>query len=351
MKIPDGMLEFLADFPIDRLSRGRKTVFDIGMKGHFENPMTDILAFYLDFNEEHGLGDLLLKSFLKSADVGYLEAKLGTAPIREKVGRIDLVLEGKDWIIAVENKVHHAAVNPFEEYKKALIRYNTRNKKMRYFILSPYDPKISGWCWLETPRLMRALIESLVQNSFSGETVVWAMFFKEFCQNVINVTEVVGANRMSEENFSLIIENWNKIKMVADTYHNTYSEISKRLEPIAERVTKRKQSFRRNDWRELGLALRLYPTPNSENNSTVLILPDSKYEAARFRVQYYIRLDHTADSNEILDLCAEDFCQLGTEKSGMLHSFFIDVAKLGDLERYFERSIETLERLGGPACP
>ena len=343
MKVADGMFEFLGGFPVDRLSRPRKTVFDIGTKGYFENPMSDILAFYLDPHEEHGLGALPLKGFLKSAGIGHLDTNLVTAPIREKIDRIDLVLEGKDWIIAVENKVHHAAVNPFEDYEKALDRYNTRGKLPHHFILSPYDPMIRGWRWLETPKLMRALSEGIVQDSVSDEATVWAMFFKEFCRNAINVTEVVGASLMNEENFEMIVEHWDKIKKVVDAYHDTYSIVSKRLEPIAERIIKRKQSFGYENWQELGHALRFYPILNSENNSTVLILPDNRYAAGRFRVQYYVRLDHAAGRNEMLDLCADGFRPLGTEKSGTLLSFFVDSANLRDLEIHFENSIKTLQ--------
>ena len=287
MKVADDIFEFLDSFPVDRFSRPRKTVFDIGAKGYFENPMSDILAFYLDPHEEHGLGSLPLKGFLKGAGIGHLDTNLVTAPIREKIDRIDLVLEGKDWIIAVENKVRHAAVNPFEDYEKALDRYNTLGKSPHYFILSPYDPMIFGWHWLETPKLMRSLSEGIVQNSVSDEAKVWLVFFEEFCRNAINMTEVMGASLMSKENVEMIIENWEKIKKVVDAYNDTYLLVSKRLEPIAERAIKRKKSFKYENWQELGHALRMYPIQNSENNSTVLILPQNKYAAGRLRVPHH----------------------------------------------------------------
>jgi hypothetical protein len=41
-----------------------KTIFDIGGKGYFENPLTDLLAFYSDPDEEHGFGDILIQELL-----------------------------------------------------------------------------------------------------------------------------------------------------------------------------------------------------------------------------------------------------------------------------------------------
>src|ERR671919_66715 len=40
------------------------TLFSISGRGYFENPTTDLLAFFFDPNQAHGFRDLLLRSFL-----------------------------------------------------------------------------------------------------------------------------------------------------------------------------------------------------------------------------------------------------------------------------------------------
>ena len=43
-----------------------KTIFSIGCRGHYENPTSDILAFYLDPEAEHQLGSLVLDSLFSA---------------------------------------------------------------------------------------------------------------------------------------------------------------------------------------------------------------------------------------------------------------------------------------------
>ena len=47
-----------------------KTFFSIGGRGYYEDPTSDVLAFYLDPNEEHGLGDLVLQSLVTVSAMG-----------------------------------------------------------------------------------------------------------------------------------------------------------------------------------------------------------------------------------------------------------------------------------------
>lgn len=42
------------------------TIFSIGARGHFENPTTEVLAFFCDSAGEHGLGDLVLSSLFEA---------------------------------------------------------------------------------------------------------------------------------------------------------------------------------------------------------------------------------------------------------------------------------------------
>jgi len=47
------------------LPEPEKTFFDVGARGHYENPTTDLLAFFIDPDEEHGLGDCFLRALLE----------------------------------------------------------------------------------------------------------------------------------------------------------------------------------------------------------------------------------------------------------------------------------------------
>src|ERR1039457_4692677 len=99
-----------------------RTLFSLGGKGYYENPASDLLAFFLKPDAEHGFKDLFLKAFLECMKGGY--ADLGTAgatvrreDVTEEGNRPDLVVQGQDWVLLIENKIYHAQVNPFETYE------------------------------------------------------------------------------------------------------------------------------------------------------------------------------------------------------------------------------------------
>ena len=88
------------------------TLFDVGVRGHFENPTTELLSFFLDTAKAHNLGECFfkgLKSLLegknKMAILGSLESV--ETEVSTMIGqRIDLLLETDTEIIIVECKIY-----------------------------------------------------------------------------------------------------------------------------------------------------------------------------------------------------------------------------------------------------
>lgn len=115
----DELLTLLDKLKDLSLKPKEKTVFSIGGRGHYENPISDVLAFFLDPNEDHELGSLVAQAMLKCAGVTAAPHSI-QAIYREYVtseqARLDLVLVGDDWLLAIENKVYHTANNPFDHY-------------------------------------------------------------------------------------------------------------------------------------------------------------------------------------------------------------------------------------------
>ena len=85
------------------------TILNIGGRGYYENPMSDLLAFFLNPRAGHDLGTLVLSSLLDILGRPNLNPELVGPPIREQVNRIDIVLPGDGFVIALENKVRPGA--------------------------------------------------------------------------------------------------------------------------------------------------------------------------------------------------------------------------------------------------
>ena len=94
-----------------------------------ENFYNNILAFFLQTDAAHGMGDLVVSSLLEAVDIETDDVNVSNV-VREyttdKRKRIDLLIETRRYIIGIENKIYAWAYNDFEEYSKTI---NTLAKK------------------------------------------------------------------------------------------------------------------------------------------------------------------------------------------------------------------------------
>jgi len=204
------ILELLETFIDYSLEEKEKTIFSIGGRGHYENPISDVLAFYLDPNEEHGLGSLVLQALL---DVSKVDVQpILIEPVYRELGtdlgnRLDLVLVGEDWIIAVENKVYHEAINPFDDYR-AYLSKQYPEKEIVYVLLSPKDDVAEGWVSVSyvdlVEKIKSGLGSCLIDTPFSK----WQVFLRDFLINLLSYTK---GNSMDSEKFDFLSQKLPKI--------------------------------------------------------------------------------------------------------------------------------------------
>ena len=112
----------------------RKNLYDILGIQRKETLNSKVLRYFFDANEEHGLGTLFidaLKNVLKekSSDlVDTLNGVEGNFKViiedltinaedeTKRQKRIDILIEGSDWCIIIENKLYHTVDNPLKIY-------------------------------------------------------------------------------------------------------------------------------------------------------------------------------------------------------------------------------------------
>ncbi len=111
------------------INKNSKNMFQIMGYPHYENVVSNILAFLLDPNEEHGFKGLWLRSLMEcyfekkpiTTDMFFdgecdIEREASTAEKK----RIDLLIKGDSYIIGIENKIYADVDNPFESYDKMI---------------------------------------------------------------------------------------------------------------------------------------------------------------------------------------------------------------------------------------
>ncbi len=134
---------------IPKLEKRQATLFDIMGNAHHENTCSNILSFFFDTRNNHGLEDLLIRALVKDLKFEEKEKfeelpinviniereeRIDKNPETFRSGRIDLLIETDTHIICIENKIyHHCGGNPFESYQNYV--HNNYKYKKHVFVL------------------------------------------------------------------------------------------------------------------------------------------------------------------------------------------------------------------------
>ena len=130
-----------------------RTFMQISGYPHYENVCSNLLAFFFDPENEHGLNDLCYKALLECVmDSGDIQ-EATVIDVEREVNcdgkRLDLVLESEQYVIGIENKIWHTLENPLDVYTEMLKKKNGNDKKTVIKIVLGVRREIlsadSGW--------------------------------------------------------------------------------------------------------------------------------------------------------------------------------------------------------------
>jgi len=97
----------------------------------FEDICSRILAFYFYPKNEHGLKTLLLESLFESINIlpYYIDDNIQVSREENAEGkRLDILIEHKDWIVGIENKIWANVYNPLEKYANRIAQYDKQKE-------------------------------------------------------------------------------------------------------------------------------------------------------------------------------------------------------------------------------
>ncbi len=260
-----------------------KTVFSIGGRGHYENPISDVLAFFLDPNEDHELGSLVAQAMLKCAGVPAAPHSIH-AIYREYVtseqARLDLVLVGDDWLLAIENKVYHTANNPFDHYQEHLNKSFPEHKQ--YFILlSPKNDKAEGWHPVSFTDLAQAIQANMAEQVLELPFNKWHFFLRDFLTNLKSLS---GADAMDDTTFELLQENMSDIYRLKKVKEAFNEEVKQRGLQLLTEQTKKEFKAKIQNWASDTLAYRFRPDEWNNENDVVLVVGYGAERSHKLRI-------------------------------------------------------------------
>jgi hypothetical protein len=162
-----------------------KTLFSLGGRAYFENPASDLLAFFLKPDAEHGFKSLFLQAFIECIqfDPSFL-VMAGVTVSREVEtadgGRIDIEVIGPDWVLLIENKVYASQVNPFQSYEEHG-RKLAAGKTLLLAVLSPGGECVpANWRPVSYKAYCAALRLRLGGELLDHPYSKWVVFAREF---------------------------------------------------------------------------------------------------------------------------------------------------------------------------
>lgn len=221
------------------------TLFDVGARGHFENPTTELLSFFLDSGKSHGLDNCFfngLQEVITSKDIrlslGSLES-VETEVSTAKGNRIDLLLETDEALIIVECKIYHQQNNPFDDYTsygmqsiKDSKKDDEQGKALVKLVLcldgrTDNVIKNNGWHGISYQELVATielyLSKALLDNPYNK----WGLFAREF---LLHLKELDNVGEISKDELEFLTVNFKDFtKLNAYIHDNLMPKIGEKI--------------------------------------------------------------------------------------------------------------------------
>jgi len=191
-----------------RVERPR-TFMEIAGYPHYEHVCSNILAFFMDPEESHGLGTLVLDALVSVGNSAEADKGIGgSVSVEREVntdkGRIDILITSDDHAILIENKIHAGASNPFDNYA-AYLEHIASGRAKQKFLLTLY-PTNEGSKWGFTNLTHEEFvgqIRSLLGRYVSTADARYLTMFLDFLNTLENLQE---GSRMDSEFVKLLAE-------------------------------------------------------------------------------------------------------------------------------------------------
>jgi len=228
-----------------RVERPR-TFMEIAGYPHYENVCSNILAFFMDPEESHGFGTLVLDALMSAGDSIEADKGIGgnVSVEREVItdkGRIDILIASDDHAILIENKIHAGVSNPFDDYADYLDHIADDRPKHKFLLTLYPTSEGSEWGFTNlTHEEFVGQIRSLLGHYVSDANARYLTMFLDFLNTLEDLRK---GTRMNQEFLKLLSEQ-------KDAVEDFLSEIKGFEDELRKKV------------RELGAGLEVEEHPN-----------------------------------------------------------------------------------------
>jgi hypothetical protein len=268
-----------------------KNLFSLGGRGHYENPITDLLKFFFNPSEEHNFQDLFLSSLFQllgvsECNMSYTNSIKCSREVYTKEGnRIDLLIENEDWVVVIENKIRHDVSNPLDEYHRFIERMYPKKRKI-FLVLAPQKRSVpSNWRLIlydDLHEIISSNLGSYLLNPTMNPNSKWIFFLREF---LLNIKEQTGAEAMDKGKVKFVNKNYDEINQLIKLRDEYFYYIAQRCNEIIAKEHPEAELLNQTQSWPVGYAVRSYDQNNwaKRTNIAFVILDNGE-----FRIQVYV---------------------------------------------------------------
>ena len=213
------------------------TFMEIAGYPHYENVCSNVLAFFMDPEESHGFGTLMLDALASAGNVDAANGEVNSSVSVEREvstnagNRIDILIESDTRVVLIENKIYAGVNNPFDDYADYLDRtYDDRADRQK--ILLTLYPTNEGGEWGFTNLTYEEFvgqIRSLLGRYVSGADARYLTMFLDFLNTLENLQK---GTRMNQEFVRFLAERDDDVKDLFANLKDFRSELREKVQEL-----------------------------------------------------------------------------------------------------------------------
>ena len=229
------------------------TIFQICGFPHYENVVSNVIAFFLDGENSHRFGTLVLESLLEAACFDYSEVELQFEVERERMtesGRfIDIFLKSEALNIAIENKIFAPLYNDLNDYAS----YSKNGcKRFQGIVLSVFGtvPNHADFVSVTYQQLFD-VIKRRLGYSLGSHNPKHLSFLLDLMQNIENLSR--PQNAMNEQFLELVINRFADVERFGTELKSLHDYLRRIVNEVNGGVTERIGDIENHQrpWRQL----------------------------------------------------------------------------------------------------
>lgn len=213
------------------------TLLEVGGFPHYENVISNYLAYYFNPVEQHGLENLLLNAWATTIGLGKEENQVASGIYREvntkKQARIDLLIVTPTRVYCIEHKVfHHAQDNPFDEYR-TFVHESYPNREHHFFLLSLTPEEETSFVNICYPDFIEHIRDKLDQLP---NKTLHQLFLEDLLQSIDNLAR---KKAMQKEALKVIQDNLKAFQNLSKHLNVLHREMESKVTEVKKAIEKK----------------------------------------------------------------------------------------------------------------